>query len=109
IFNSSSIKGKKPSRNASVASEEQIELLKSLKTYFSSLEVFTKDGKDITKKVNVFRYWNQNINSLNKMWEYLQEIRSEFKFLLMRRINQDIIEHTFGYIRNLSGNAFNPT
>lgn len=27
----------------------------------------------------------------------------------MRRINQDIIEHTFADIRNLSGNAFNPT
>lgn len=43
------------------------------------------------------------------MWEYLKEIRSEFKFLLMKHINQDIIEHIFGYIRNLSGNAFNPT
>lgn len=32
-----------------------------------------------------------------------------FEYLLMRRINQDIIKHTFGNIRNLSGNAFNPT
>jgi len=109
IFNSSYLKGKKLNRNVFVASEEQMELLRSLKTYFCSLKVFTKNGKDITNKVNVFRYWNQNINSLNKMWEYLQEIRSELKFLLMRRINQDIIEHTFGNIRSLSGNAFNPT
>jgi len=109
IFNSSSVKGRKPSRDAFIASKEQVKLLKSLKTYFSSLRVFTKDGKNITNKVNVFRYWNQNINSLNKMWEYLQEIHSELKFLLTRRINQDIIEHTFGEIRNLSGNAFNPT
>lgn len=85
-----------------------MELLKSLKTYFYSLKVFIKDGKEITKKVNVFRYWNQNIKSLNKMWQYLKEIRSEFKFLLMRRIYQPRynIEHTFGGIRN-SGNAFN--
>jgi len=106
IFNSSSLKGKKSNRNAFVASEEQVELLRSLKTYFCSLKVFTKNGKDITNKVNVFRYWNQNINSLNKMWKYLQfvlEIHSELKFLLMRRINQDIIEHTFGNIRSLLG------
>lgn len=109
IFNSSVLKGKKPNRNAFVASEEQIELLKSLKTYFCSLKVFTKTGKDITNKVKVFKYWNQNINSLNQIWEYLKDIRSEFQFLLMRRINQDIIEHTFGNIRNLSENAFNPT
>jgi len=70
IFNSSSLKEKKPNRNAFVVSEEQVELLRSLKTYFYSLKVFTKNGKDITNKVNVFRYWNQNINSLNKMWEY---------------------------------------
>lgn len=49
IFNSSSIKGKKS--NAFEASEKQIELLQSLKTYFCSLKVFTKDGKDITKKL----------------------------------------------------------
>lgn len=107
IFNSSSIKGKKSSRNAFVASEKQKELLQSLKTYFCSLKVFTKDSKDITKKINVFRCWNQNINSLNQLWKYLKEIHSEFK--LMRRSNQDIIEYTFGDIRNLSGNAFNPT
>lgn len=109
IFNSSSIKGEKPSKNAFIASEEQLEFLKSLKTYFCSLKVFTQNGKDITKKVNVFRCWNQNINSLHQMWEYLKEIHSGFQFLLMRRINQHIIEHTFGEIRNLSGNAFNPT
>jgi len=38
------------------------------------------------------------------MWEYLQEINLGFQFLLTRRINQDIVEHTFGEIRNLSGN-----
>lgn len=109
VSNSSSIREKKPSRNAFVASQEQVELLQSLKTYFSSLKVFTKDGKDISNKVNVFRYWIQNINSLNRMWEYLKASNSGFDHLLMRRSNQDILEHTFGEIRNLSGNAFNPT
>lgn len=109
IFNSSCIKGKKSSKNAFIASEEQLEFLKSLKTYFCSLKIFTKNGIDITKKVNVFKCWIQNINSLNQMWEYLQEINSGFQFLLTRRINQDIVEHTFGEIRNLSGNSFNPT
>jgi len=36
--------------------------------------------------------------------EYLQEINLGFQFLLTRHINQDIVEHTFGEIRNLSGN-----
>lgn len=38
IFNSSCVKRKNPSRNAFVASEKQVELLKSLKTYFCSVQ-----------------------------------------------------------------------
>lgn len=39
------------------------------------------------------------------LWEYLHE--KGYQFLLTRRINQDALENTFGYIRQQNGNCIN--
>lgn len=48
------------------------------------------------------------LNALQQLWKVLKE-EAGFKFLSLRRLNQDCLENLFGIIRQLNALNLNPT
>lgn len=109
MFNSLIKEHVKECKKAFEATDFQIQFLLYMKQYLSTITIYSKLGNDITNKVKTFKLWISNINSLLQLWSYLQSTMPDIKYLFMRRFNQDPVEHFFGQVRSLNGNAFNPT
>jgi hypothetical protein len=61
-------------------------------------------GADVTKRIKSLWCWKITINSLVSIHNFLNK-----PLIIIRRFNQNIIEHFFGAIRKQSGNCYNPT
>ena len=72
-----------------------------------SLEVL--DGVNVvTSRIKCLQGWLVTLNAILQIWDHLKT-KHEFKFLLTRRLNTDLIENFFGGIRQQGGNSENPT
>lgn len=80
-----------------------------MKNYLSKIKIYNNKGKDISNIVKVFQLYIVNINSLLQLYSYIQMTEPNVKYILTRCLNQDSLEHFFGQIRSINGNAFNPT
>lgn len=108
IFNSSTVINKKSYRQAFTGAQHQLQFLQKMFDYILGLKV-SKKGKDITNRVQVFKFWKLNIKSLQLLWIHMQNTLPDIKFLLTRRLNQDALENFFGKIRMLNGAAYTVT
>jgi hypothetical protein len=81
---------------------KQIELIENMLHFFDLVTVHAS-GADVTKRIKSLWCWKITINSLVSIHNFLK------KPLIIRRFNQNIIEHFFGAIRKQSGNCYNPT
>ena len=80
--------------------KESIGFIKGLKVFEGNVEV--------TGRIKCLKGWVMTLNAILLIWEYLKTTK-DFKFLLTRRINTDLIENFFGTIRQQGGNCDNPT
>jgi hypothetical protein len=80
--------------------KESIGFIKGLKVFEGNIEV--------TGRIKCLKGWVMTLNAILLIWEYLKTTK-DFKFLLTRRINTDLIENFFGTIRQQGGNCDNPT
>lgn len=88
-------------------SEQHINFLNEMITFFKELKIVNHMGKEMTKTVKFTFGWQLTIKGVLELWEMLKE--KDYSFLLTRHLNQDCLENFFGQIRNCSGNARNPT
>lgn len=71
---------------------------------FESMEFIDKRGKK--SKPPCIKNWIVTLKALNSIWTRLS--KDNFKYLILRNINQDPLECIFGQFRQLSGRNINP-
>lgn len=96
-FNSSYITDTKPAKCA--FNDNSITFLQKMLHWLRSIKLCNRES------LPCLEGWISNINALLLLW---MELKSDFKSLLTRHINQDFIEHFFGSIRSKGGNRDNP-
>lgn len=89
-----------------VGSELQISFLNEMYCFFDNTKVLQDNGKDITNTMKFINGWKLSIKAFLNLWELL---KSKYKFIYTRRLNQDCLENFFGSLRQQAGNARNPT
>lgn len=105
LFNSRiKFEGNNPSRNAfGTNEEEQTMLLNNMTSLMLSLKV--------GKYPNIIQFQKSIIlskKSLLEMFSYLKE-KYKIKYILTSRLNQDVLENFFGYIRGTGGPNDHPS
>lgn len=111
IFNSSTYQTIKKYRKPFSGKKYQVDYLNFMSGFIKKISVKhdSLDGisTDKTQRVKFLKGWQVSISSLLGLWEIFKN--EDFKFLLMRRINQDPLENFFGAVRSYSGCCVNPT
>ena len=101
IFNSSSITGDKPKRSPFEASTHQVNNLKSIIEVFQNSKV---SGKRVYPFINGILISSRSLQNLFVDMKHLYA----FRFLLTRRLNQDVLEQTFGILRQMGSGHDHP-
>lgn len=68
IFNLSTVVHAVKYRKAFSNETYQVQFLLKIKEYLNNLNIFTKQGVNVSNKVKIFKYWCQNINAFLIMW-----------------------------------------
>lgn len=107
-LNSSSLRDSYKYKRAFCGRKEQIDFFNKMLTFFQTLKLRDpRTGNDATQNVKFIQGFQITIKSILHLYEDLKQ--EGYKYILTRRLNQDVIENFFGKIRSKNGNALEPT
>lgn len=107
LLNSSRTSGTKIYNRAFKGLEYQVNFLKDCIRFFEKIQVVSKDGENITKRVKCIKYIRITISGILHLWDMVRNLN--YEYILTRRLNQDCLENYFGFVRQQNGNCVNPT
>lgn len=105
VMNSSGKYGDVESRNAfGVNIDSQIEILDKMSEEMKSMRVQSKKARGLYPFQKGIILSCQSLKGLYEMLQKLYKV----EYIITRRLNQDVLEHFFGCIRQMSGNFDHP-
>lgn len=103
LLNSRQLYDKKPSRSAFEASDRQKDVLQQMIHTISHLHVSSRRHLLMFQKGIII-----TSKSLLNLFDMVK-VKYDFRFLCTRKLNQDVVEHLFAYIRQVNGPYDHPS
>ena len=106
IMNSSTQFGSTVFKNGLCIGSESFSEIEKLIQWISTWKIINRKGQI---RNNQFRFLKGLLLTLNSMQQVCVHLNGPFKFIMMRRLCQDPLEHFFSIIRQKGGYNYNPT
>lgn len=103
VLNSNMLYNKKPARSAFEAADNQIVVLQQMIDTISNLHVRGRNNPLMFQKGIII-----SSKSLQKLFAMVKD-KYNITFLLTSRLNQDVVENLFGYLRQMGGSCDHPS